>query len=94
MHTGLLPIATRAALERDAGPYGFYIIEDDIEIVEVYRRFLYTGVLYTKRSTQQWLEWGWLADIYLLGVHLEDEKFRNAVIDGVVEKFAETVSLH
>jgi hypothetical protein len=37
-------------------------------------------------------EWSRLAQSYLLGLRLEDERFCNAVIDGLVEKMAEVVS--
>jgi hypothetical protein len=37
-------------------------------------------------------EWSRLAQSYLLGLRLEDEKFCNAVVDGLVEKMSEVVS--
>jgi hypothetical protein len=37
-------------------------------------------------------EWSRLAQSYLLGLRLEDERFCNAVVDGLVEKMAEVVS--
>ena len=43
--------------------------------------------------THEDAEWSRLAQSYLLGLRLEDEKFCNAVIDGLVEKFSEVVSL-
>jgi hypothetical protein len=76
------------------------------EIFTIYQTFLYEGMLFSHHADVDQdfedngqavihgdAEWSRLAQSYLLGLWLEDEKFCNAVIDGLVEKMAEVVSL-
>jgi hypothetical protein len=74
------------------------------EIFTIYHTFLYEGVLFSHHADvdqdfedngqaviHEDAEWSRLAQSYLLGLRLEDEKFCNAVVDGLVEKFSEVV---
>lgn len=83
-----------------------YLIDSLPESFEVYRLFLYTGNIYSsydqedqddidngQAETHGDREWVRLAHVYLLGLNLDDEKFRNAVIDALIEKVTETVRL-
>ena len=83
-----------------------YLIDSLPESFEVYRLFLYTGNIYSsydqedqddidngQAETHGDREWVRLAHVYLLGLNLDDEKFRNAVIDVLIEKVTETVRL-
>lgn len=83
-----------------------YLIDDIPENFEVYRLFLYTGKIFSNNAqtdqdhadngiaeTHGDREWMRLAHVYLMGLSLDDEKFRNAVIDALVEKVTETVSV-
>lgn len=76
------------------------------ETFEIYRNFLYTGKLFTHDAhgdqdyadngndeAHEDREWVRLALAYFLGLKLGDEKFCNAVLDGLVEKMAEAVGL-
>jgi hypothetical protein len=76
------------------------------EIFTIYHTFLYEGVLFSHHAdidqdfedngqavTHEDAEWSRLAQSYLLGLRLEDEKFYNTIIDGLVKKFSEVVSL-
>jgi hypothetical protein len=82
-----------------------YFIEDHLpETFEMYRAFLYTGKIFSSNAqvdqdyadngldeTHDDGEWMRLAHMYLMGLDLDDERFRNAIVDALVEKVAETV---
>jgi hypothetical protein len=83
-----------------------YLINDLPETFEVYRLFLYTGKVFSNNSQADQdradngldeahgdREWMRLAHLYLMGLDLDDEKFRNAILDALVEKVAETVCM-
>lgn len=81
-----------------------YLIDDLPETFEVYRLFLYTGKIFSNNAqndqdgadngddeTHDDREWMRLAHMYIMGLDLDDERFRNTVVDALVEKVAETV---
>jgi hypothetical protein len=88
-----------------AHPFRLYTLNVVPEIFTIYHHFLDTGVLFSHHAdldqdyvdngqaeTHEHAEWSRLAQSYLLGLRLEDEKFCNAVVDGLVEKMSEVVS--
>jgi len=81
-----------------------YLIDDLPETFDVYRLFLYTGKIFSNNAqtdqdgadngdteTHDDREWMRLAHMYVMGLDLGDEQFRNTVVDALVEKVAETV---
>jgi hypothetical protein len=111
IHTALFPVQTRTILDTRAqqnrvrgGP--IYLINEMPETFEVYRQFLYFGIIYsnTPQTDQDPAddgrdeayddsEWTRFAHLYTMGLDLDDEKFRNAVVDSLVEKVSETVCI-
>jgi hypothetical protein len=83
-----------------------YLINDLPETFEVYRLFLYTGKIFSNNAqtdqdradngldeTHGDREWMRFAHLHLMGLDLDDEKICNTVLDALVEKVAETVSI-
>lgn len=84
-----------------------YLIQDFPEDFEVYRNFLYSdGKIFTSNAQADQdhvddgeeeehddREWLRLARAYNVGLDLDDEKFRNAVLDAFIEKVVETVGM-
>jgi hypothetical protein len=79
------------------------------ETFEIYRQYLYTEkrklFSHDPIGDQDYAddgdsdahkdrEWVRLANAYFLGLKLRDEKFCNTVVDGLVEKMAQTVKIH
>lgn len=107
IHTALFPERTIAIITEKAQQHGAYALTDEMatpEIFELYRLFLYTGSLFShgpgndqdhadngRDAAHGDREWTRLANAYLLGLKLEDEKFRNAVVDALLERVAEAV---
>lgn len=104
LHTDLLPDSTKTYLEQrglQAGCYELY--DESVEIVQLYRLFLYTGQLFSIGTSDQDTvdngrakahsdaEWVRLAHCYLLGLTLSDERFANVAVDGIVEKLKDSV---
>jgi hypothetical protein len=88
-----------------AYPFRLYSLNIVPEIFTIYHHFLDTSLLFSHHAdldqgsvdngqteTHEDAEWSRLAQSYLLGLRLEDEKFCNAVVDGLIEKFSEVVS--
>lgn len=83
----------------------FHTVDATAETFEIYRNWLYTekGKLFCHDAegdqdnadddgeAHEDREWVRLAHAYLLGVKLGDESFCNMVVDGLVEKMAQTV---
>lgn len=85
-------------------PYRLFYVNALPEIFTIYHNFLYENVLFSHHADldqdfadngraviHEDAEWSRLAQSYLLGLRLEDERFCNAVVDGLVEKMAEVV---
>ncbi|OQO12020.1 hypothetical protein B0A48_02659 [Cryoendolithus antarcticus] len=96
LHTNLLGFSTITALQ-ELYQEGFIVLESHSpESVELYRMWLYTGRLFTsvpdeEETTAEELvladrEWGRLANAYMVGVDLRDEKFANLIVDAMIEK--------
>ena len=79
-------------------------METTCETFEIYRNFLHTSKLFTHDAhgdqdyadngddeAHEDREWVRLALAYFLGLKLGDERFCNAIVDGIVEKMAEAV---
>lgn len=86
----MVPATTQAYLANRMRN-GFQVLDDDLEVAQIWRHYLYFEKICTKQENGD-EEWGWLADAYLLGVEIKDEKFCNAVIDAIIDKQIETVS--
>ena len=97
-------LATSTTQPYPSVPIDFCTVDATHETFEVYRNFLYTGKLFTHDAhgdqdhadngddeAHEDREWVRLALAYFLGLKLADERFRNAVVDGIVEKMSEAV---
>ncbi|GAB7325194.1 hypothetical protein MBLNU13_g09269t2 [Cladosporium sp. NU13] len=98
----LYTLATSQTQPYPGLPIDFYTVDATHETFEIYRSFLYTGKLFTHDAhgdqdyahngndeAHEDREWVRLALTYFLGLKMGDEKFCNAVVDGIVEKMAE-----
>lgn len=110
IHSALFPERTTAIITEKAQQHEAYVLTDEVatpETFELYRMFLYTGEISSHDSdndqdhvddghaaVHEDREWVRLANAYLLGLKLEDEKSRNAVVDALLEKVVEAVRFH
>ena len=104
LHTNLLPQATQDYLRRNTHDGFSQLVNEDWEVVDFYRLYLYSGKIHTQcegdadvaeeteTEAPSDAEWHRLVLMYLLGKNLQDEMFVNKVIDALVEKVAETES--
>lgn len=99
IHTDLLPDTTKTYIaERNIGNPIFQLPSEDVTMFQIYRLFLYTGIVYSITNDDQDspddghcvvhadAEWARLAQCYLLASVVKDERFANAAIDAIVEK--------
>nr|OQO23595.1 hypothetical protein B0A51_08097 [Rachicladosporium sp. CCFEE 5018] len=96
LHTNILPPSTITALQQHYHNGFTQLDAYTIESFELYRVWLYTGKLYTRVPEYEGVgavevvladrEWGRLANAYVLGVDLDDERFANAMVDAMIEK--------
>ncbi|KAM0722925.1 hypothetical protein Q7P37_001123 [Cladosporium fusiforme] len=103
LHTSLLPARVYNTLEVLSQHHRAWAFpETTPETFELYRLFLYTSKLFSHvpsidqdhadnghAEAHEDREWMRLANAYLLGLKLGDEKFCNAVVDGLLEKVGE-----
>lgn len=103
IHSALLPDETIAYIQEvNQGQLVFQLPDENIEIVEIYQTFLYTGRIPSIGDNEQdWrdngratiyndAEWTRLAHCYFLGVDLKDEKFANACLTAIIETVTDT----
>ncbi|CAK4033519.1 Hypothetical predicted protein [Lecanosticta acicola] len=100
LHTNLLPEITQAYLQARAIAAPFHQLPDESPgTVRIYRDYLYTGKIHSVAEnddtdelgggiTSQG-EWSCLAQLYLLGIEVRDERFANQVIDSIIDKVEE-----
>ncbi|QIX02093.1 hypothetical protein AMS68_007610 [Peltaster fructicola] len=89
LHTKLLSTATRDFFASQPLYHGWHVLDDDIDIAQIWRHYLYFGEVCSKQANAA-EEWEWLTDAYLLGIAVKDEKFCNAVISALIDKQIET----
>lgn len=104
LHSDLLPMKTKAYFMARAAAEPFHQLPDECpRIMYLYRLFLYTGTIFSKAredkdemdgaehndGASMDAERTKLMECYVLGVHLHDERFRNAAINALVDKVEE-----
>lgn len=99
----LVPQPTASVLASKPSNGFFYFLPDEsLAIFEIYRLYLFYNKIYSRgaddndgvvddgQDVHEDREWHRLANCYLLGLTLDDEKFRNMVVEAFVEKVKET----
>ena len=102
LHTDLLPEATQTYINQHSqGHQTFQLPNEDANIMNIYRNFLYSHRIFSKSPEDEDMEddgkseahndaeWTKLAHCYLFAITVQDERFANASINAIVEKMQE-----